>query len=65
MVIFTLVFAIIYANISWFHWVYFTSFFDHCIEQNSCSKSVPNELKYAWKCVLFLLKLHAIGLQLC
>ena len=55
---------IIYANISLFHWVYFASFFDHYIEQNSCSKSVPNELKYACKRVLFLLKLQAIGLQL-
>ena len=47
----------IYVNISLFHWVYFTSFFDHYIKpnicfkpladflQNSCSKSVLNKLK--------------------
>ena len=33
---FASVFAFIYANISLFHWVYFASFFDHYIEQNSC-----------------------------
>ena len=32
--------------------------------QNSCSKSVLNELKYACESVLFLLKLQAIGQQL-
>ena len=51
---FASVFAFIYANISLFHWVYFASFFDHYIEQNSCPKSVLNELKYACKSVLFL-----------
>ena len=50
----------IYVNIMLFHWVYFTSFFDHYIEQNllilmkkqalgdlqnSCSKSGLNQLK--------------------
>ena len=48
---FASVFAFIYANILLFHWVYFASFFDHYIEQNSCSKSVLNELKYARKSV--------------
>ena len=62
------------------NWVYFTAFFDHNIKQNisfysfgsgqsnllqnSCSKSVLNELKHACESVLFLLKLQAIGLQL-
>ena len=49
---FASVFAFIYANISLFHWVYFASFFDHYIEQNSCSKSVLNELKYVLCLVL-------------
>ena len=56
-----------------FYWVYFTSFFDHYIEQNmlllikklplgdllqnSCSKSELNQLKYAGESVLLLLKL--------
>ena len=61
---FASVFGFIYANISLFQWVYFASFFDHYIEQNSCSKSVLNELKYACKSVLFLVNLQAIGLQL-
>ena len=51
---FASVFAFIYANILLFHWVYFASFFDHYIEQNSCSKSVLNELKHAYNSVLFL-----------
>ena len=34
------------------------------ILQNSCFKSVLNELKYACESVLFLLKLQAIGQQL-
>ena len=59
--VFALVFVFIYANISLFHWVYFASFFHHYIEQNSYSKSVLNELKYASKSVLLLLKLQAIG----
>ena len=58
---FASVFAVIYANISLFHWVYLASFFDHYIEQKSCSKSVLNELKYACKSVLFLLKLQALA----
>ena len=33
---FASVFTFIYGNISLFHWVYFASFFDHYIEQNSC-----------------------------
>ena len=61
---FALVFAFIYANISLFHWVYFGSFFGHYTERNSRCKSVLNELKYASKSVLFLLKLQAIDLQL-
>ena len=51
---FASVFAFIYANISLYHWVYFASFFDHCIEQNNCSKSVLNELKYACKCLVLI-----------
>ena len=61
---FTSVFTFIYTNISLLHWVYFASFFDHYVEQNSCSKSVLSELKYACKSALFLLKLQATGLQL-
>ena len=48
---FASVFAFIYANISLFHLVYFASFFYHYIEQDSCSKSVLKELKYACKSV--------------
>ena len=61
---FASVFAYIYANISLFHWVYFESVFDYCIERNSCSKSVLSELKYVSKSVLLVLNLQAIGLQL-
>ena len=62
----------IYVNILLFYWVYFTSYFDHYIEQNllllikkqplgdllqnSCSRSGLNQLKYACESVLFLLK---------
>ena len=60
---FSSVFAFIYTNISLFHWVYFASFFDYYTEQNSCSKSVLNELEYACKSVLFFLKLQTIGQQ--
>ena len=72
-----LLFAFIYV-ILLFHWVYFTSFFDHSIEQNmlllikkqpqrdllqnSCSKSELNQLKYACESVPFLLKLQVIEL---
>ena len=61
---FASVFAFVYANISLFHWVYFASFFNYCIERSSYSKSVLNELKYVSKYVLLLLNLQAIGLQL-
>ena len=47
----------IHVNISLFHWVYFTSFFDHYIAQNICF--------YSFRCsALFLLKLQALDLQL-
>ena len=69
---FRYLYLFIYVNISLFHWVYFTSFFDLYIEQisvfihleaatwrsatKSCSKSALNELKCACENVLFLLK---------
>ena len=61
-----------YVKILLFHWVYFTSFFDHYVEQNlflfilkqalgyllqnSCSKSVLNLLKYICESVSILIK---------
>ena len=57
MYLFCYLHLLIYVNISLFHWVYFTSFFDHYIKpnicfkplvdflQNSCSKSVLNKFK--------------------
>ena len=61
---FASVFTFINTNTSLIYWVYFASFFHHYVEQNSCSKSVLSELKYACKSALLLLKLQAIGLQL-
>ena len=36
----------IYVNILLFHWVYFTSFFDHYIKQNLLLKSSHWEIFY-------------------
>ena len=70
----------IYVDILLFHWVYFTSSFNHYIEknmflfilkqtlgdllQNTCSKSVLSELKYACESALFLLKMQATKIEL-
>ena len=59
-----------------FHWVYFTSFFDHCVERNVCFYSfrsshweISNKIRLQryknWTCLQFKYSDHIRQRQLC